>query len=101
VSGWIAHAFFWLTGARNESGTAYGLMSGIGGSVPDVMIPVAMAGWWWRGTCHHSWRCLRWGKYPAAGGTFRLCRVHHPDLAGQKPHRELIARLHREHQERR
>jgi hypothetical protein len=75
----------------------YNLYSGFGGSVPDVMIPATCLAWWYHHTCHDSWKCLHWGRYPAAGGMFRLCRQHHPDLMGQRPHRELIRQLHREH----
>ena len=100
MTAWIAHAFFWLTGARDEAGAAYGLWSGFGGSVPDIMIPTAVAAWWFHHTCHDSPRCLRWGRYPAAGNLFKLCSRHHPELLGRKPHRDLIARLHREHLER-
>ena len=52
--------------------------------------------WWWHHTCHDSWRCLRWGKYQAAGGVFHLCWKHHPDM-GVRPHHDLIHRLHHEH----
>jgi hypothetical protein len=88
-----------ISGARDEAGGWYGLWSGFGGALPDVMIVAAITGWWVHHTCHASPRCLRWGKYLAAAGTFRLCRHHHPDMAGQKPHAELIHRLHREQQE--
>lgn len=55
---------------------------------------------YWHRTCHHSWKCLRLGKYQAADGLFKLCHLHHPDLEGRRPTGELIARLHREHKER-
>jgi hypothetical protein len=58
---------------------------------------VFLFGWYARHTCHDSRRCWRYGRFPAAGGTFRLCRHHHPDLRGQHPHRALIERLHREY----
>jgi hypothetical protein len=64
------------------------------------MIPSAIIAAWYHHTCHDSPWCLRHGRYPAAGGLFRLCRHHHPDLMGQRPHRELIHRLDREHKAR-
>jgi hypothetical protein len=100
VTALLAHWFFWFTGARNESGTAYGLLSGAGGAIPDVMLPAGALAWWWHHTCHDSPRCLRWGRYPVAGGLFKTCARHHPDLQGQRPRRELIHRMHREHLER-
>lgn len=76
----------------------YNFWSGVGGSFLVGALVYTLA-WYARHTCHDSPRCLRYGRYPAAGGLFRLCRHHHPDLRGQRPRRDLIARLHREHQE--
>lgn len=95
----IRDEFFVLAGSRNESGGWYGFHSGIGGAAYVSVVP-AMAFFYIHHTCHDSWRCLRWGKYEAAGGIFRLCRRHHPDLAGQRPRRELIRQLHAEHRRR-
>jgi hypothetical protein len=50
---------------------------------------------WLHSTCHYSWKCLRRGKYQAAGGTFRLCWKHHPQM-GVKPHRKMIHDMHDE-----
>lgn len=72
----------------------YGFWSGVGGSFLVGLTAWGLASWW-RSTCHHSRWCLRHGKHMAAGGTFKLCWKHHPDL-GVKPHAELIERLHRE-----
>lgn len=92
-------ALYWLTGANDESGPIYGFHSGFGGSVLFGAAMVAPV-WYYARTCHHSATCLWYGKYQAAGGTFKLCHRHHPDLQGEKPHGELIHRLHREHQAR-
>ena len=91
----VRNEFFVLLGSRNEAGGWYGFHSGFGGAAYTSLIP-AIAVLYWHHTCHHSPWCLRWGKYEAAGGLFRLCRVHHPDLLGIRPHRDLIHRLHRE-----
>ena len=99
MSGWIAHWWFTITGARDEAGAWYGFWSGFAGGVRVFEWVIIGGLLWWHHTCHDSTRCLRWGKYPAAGGTFRLCRHHHPDLRGVKPHGDLIRRLHREHRE--
>ena len=93
---WLIHAYFAVTGADNEPGKAYGFWSGFGGSVPDVLIITGLGAWYWQHTCHQR-RCWRVGRHPAAGGTFKLCRRHHPDLMGQRPTLELMHRLHREH----
>ena len=93
----IWHGFVHFLGV--DYGVAYGrwvwynFWSGVAGSFL-VGLLVYLSLWWAHSTCHDSWRCLRHGRYSAAGGTFRLCRHHHPDLRGTRPHRELIARLH-------
>src|SRR5271154_1486529 len=92
---WWPHVrdeFFVLSGSRNEPGGWYGFHSGLGGAAYVSVIPAVLI-LYWHHTCHHSPWCLRWGKYAAAGGMFRLCASHHPDLGGQRPHRDLIARL--------
>jgi len=53
-------------------------------------------------TCQHSAWCLRWGKYPVAGGLARTCHKHNPDLSrlgGRKPRGADLLRLHREWKE--
>jgi hypothetical protein len=96
---WLCH----VTGC--DYGLSYGhfgwynLWSGFAGGV-RVFEWGALGGLvYYHHTCHDSPGCLRWGRYPAAGGLFRLCARHHPDLQGKHPRRELIHRLHREHQE--
>jgi len=74
----------------------YDFYSGLAGSFL-VGLAAYLALFWWHQTCHYSWRCLRRGKHEAAGGVFRLCWKHHPDM-GEKPHRAMIHRLHREWQ---
>ena len=76
----------------------YNFWSGVGGSFLIASVTWLFAGfplWYYHHSCHDHPACLRWGKYAAAGGTFKLCWKHHPDM-GVKPHRELIHRLHRE-----
>ena len=72
----------------------YDLWSGIAGSFVVGLIAFSIAAYW-RSTCHYSWKCFRHGKHLAAGGTFRLCWKHHPDM-GERPHRDQIHRLHHE-----
>lgn len=99
----IWHAVVHFLGV--DYGAAYGhwiwynMWSGVGGSFLIGMIMFGTT-WYLSRTCHASWRCLRPGRYEAAGGIFKLCRHHHPDLRGQRPHRELIERLHHEHMRR-
>lgn len=76
----------------------YSFWSGIAGSFVIGAL-VFLVTRWLNQTCHQSTWCLRRGRHEAAGGAFRLCWVHHPDM-GERPHPELIHRLHREHQER-
>lgn len=93
----IRNEFFVIAGNRNEAGGWYGYWSGQAGGLRVFEWPVIIGLLYWHHTCHESPWCLRWGKYPAAGGLFKLCAFHHPDLQGARPHHDLIRRLHREH----
>jgi hypothetical protein len=93
---WLVHFFGCDYGAPYGVWVPYDFWSGVSGSF-FVGLTVFTVTWYLRHTCHDSWKCLRIGRFPAAGGTFRLCRHHHPDLCGRRPHRELIGRLHREY----
>jgi hypothetical protein len=97
---WIVHVTGCDYGLPYGHFAWYNLYSGFSASYPWL---IAGGGpiWYWHHTCHDSMWCLRWGKYPVAGGLFKTCRHHHPDLQGQRPHRDLIRRLHAEHQARR
>lgn len=93
----LVHFFGCDYGAAYGQFIPYDFWSGVSGS---FLVGVVVFGgtWYFHHTCHGSPWCMRWGKYEAAGGTFRLCRHHHPDLRGRKPHHgDLIERLHREY----
>jgi hypothetical protein len=95
----VRNEIFLIVGSRDEAGAWYGTWSGFGGALPDVLIVTAFAGWYWHMTCHAP-RCLLLGKHPAAGGLFKFCRYHHPDLGDGKLTLDAMHRLHREHQAR-
>lgn len=100
---WWPHVrdeWFVITGNRDEAGGWYGWWSGQAGGLQVIEWAALGALVYWHHTCHDSPWCLRLGKYPAAAGVFRLCRHHHPDLQGARPHRELIHRMHAEHKAR-
>ena len=96
VANWprIRNEFFVILGNRDEGGGWYGWWSGNAGGLQLFQWAAIAAVLYWHHTCHDSPWCLRWGKYPAAGGVFRMCRHHHPDLRGTRPHREMIHRMH-------
>jgi hypothetical protein len=96
----IRNELFVLVGSRDSTGGWYGTWSGFGGALPDIALVTAACGWYLQHSCHDHPTCLRWGKYEAAGGLFRLCRKHHPDMDGHRPDREMIHRLHQAHKER-
>jgi hypothetical protein len=79
LTSWIAHYFFVITGARNESGWVYGFWSGFGGSIPDVLILTAIAGFLWHRNCHIH-RCWRIGRHHVEGTPYVTCRRHHPSM---------------------
>jgi hypothetical protein len=84
LTGWI----FTILGSRDEGGAWYGLWSGFGGALPDVLIATALAGWLWHQNCHvhHCWRI---GRHPVGGTPYRACRRHHP-AGGRLTHEQLL-----------
>jgi hypothetical protein len=99
--GWLIYRpptfSLYATGAGSETHPTYGFWSGFGGTL-IFSAAVLWPPWYYQHTCHDHFSCLRWGKYEAAGGIFKLCHRHHPDFAGKRPRRELIHALHRKYQ---
>jgi hypothetical protein len=93
----IRNELFVIVGNRDETGGWYGFWSGFAGGVRVFEWPVIGALVYYHHSCADHAMCLRWGKYPAAGGLFHLCARHHPDFEGAPLHRDLIKRLHDAH----
>jgi len=91
---WLVHQAGVDQGAPYGSWVPLNFWSGIAGSFLVNLATFALV-FYAHHTCHDSWRCWRWGKYPAAGGIFRTCWKHHPDSdGGRRPSRDLIHQLH-------
>lgn len=80
----------------------YNWWSGAGPVIVGALLQFmgAVALMWWHNTCHNP-ACMRYGRYPAAGGTFKYCQWHHPDAhpeTGFKDpeHRHSLHRSHRQ-----
>jgi hypothetical protein len=107
VLAWFANASTvnpWVavhTGVVDEPGPYYAFWSGFGSDIAEFgLVGAVTTGVYQlvkKYNCHQP-GCWRIGNHPAAGGQFYLCWRHHPDYAGGKPTKELIARLHHEHQ---
>lgn len=64
--------FWWITGARDEAGRAYGFWSGFGGSIPDFLIVGGLATYYRQHECHNA-TCHWPAKHTTAKG-YRLCK---------------------------
>lgn len=84
-----------LTGATAEAKSTYGFWSGFGGTLLFSAL-VLFPPWYYQHSCHHDVMCLRWGRYPVAGGLAKVCRKHHPDIDESRPIHEELHRLHLE-----
>lgn len=91
------HAIIHWTGC--DYGAPYGhfvwydFWSGIAGSF-IVGLAAFAVGWYFRSQCHVR-RCYRLGRHRVAGGTFKVCRKHHPDIPGNVT-AKLVSDLHME-----
>jgi hypothetical protein len=96
VGAWLVHFFGCDYGAPYGVFVPYDFWSGVSGSFL-VGLTAVLATWYAHNSCHASRWCLRIGRYPAAGGAFKLCHKHHPDIPGtRRPRLEAIERLHRQ-----
>ena len=90
---WWAHLF----GLDNASGPAYLAWSGVVSDAPEILAALAALGALTLIAVHlncHEPSCRRIGRYPVAGGQWRVCRRHHPD---GPPAPGQIARDHHAH----
>lgn len=100
---WHEPIWWWIevhTGTVHESGPFYGFFSGFGSDLGEYAILTAVGHGvylhWQAINCHNP-GCWRVGKYPIAGGQYKVCARCHPD---GKPERHHILAAHRAHQER-
>lgn len=93
---WLLHAYYHVSGADNEGGTAYGSWSGIAGATACFAWIPASAVIYRHNNCHQH-RCWRLGRHPVGDAGIRVCRRHHPELGR---HRRLTADVIAEHHER-
>lgn len=99
---WIVHIMGVDYGVSFGVWIWYNMWSGIGGSFLATILGVwiGMALVWWRAfSCHRAWWCFRHGRYEMAGGTYKMCHKHHPDMDGKKPTWEDKLRHHQEWKE--
>lgn len=82
--------YWWLTGARDESGRAYGFWSGFGGSIPDFLILGGIVTLYRHHNCHVK-GCPWIGRheYEKDGVTFKVCKTHHPAISAMPTAAEL------------
>lgn len=81
----LQHWFAYKTGSLNTPGTPpnYNYFSGFGSVFPWELGIFASVGLWLAAhyrlnNCHID-GCPWLGKFPAAGGHYKVCRKHHPD----------------------
>jgi hypothetical protein len=71
----------------------YQLESGFIPALTVLSLATLIAGAWHRVSCHRD-GCARIGRFPVAGGLYKVCRKDHPDPAvrgGLQPHHLLAA----------
>lgn len=96
---WAVHMMGADAGQTYGQWNWYSFHSGIGGNSWMAGI-AAFIIIWFHHKCHTR-HCWRWGRFPVAGGQYRVCAHHHPDLADDKrPTAEFIRKIHAEWKDR-
>lgn len=93
---WLVHVTGCDYGAPYGHFVWYDLYSGFAASYPWLLLGGGLM-LYVHHTCQHSVFCLRWGKFPVAGGLAKTCHRHHPDLEhlnGRRPRGDDLRRLH-------
>lgn len=91
------HGFAHLLGIDTQQSQFYDFVSGVG---PMIVTVLMGAGVIYSVVQHincHVTGCLRVGKYPLAGGEYKVCRRHHPEDA-IRTGRDVLAFIHEQHQ---
>jgi hypothetical protein len=98
--GLFPHGFNHLIGVDTQGSVEYAYFSGFGAWLSSTLgLTTIIATMWHHLNCHVT-DCLRVGKFPVAGGQYKVCGRHHGEITG-RPHRNLTAGalrvLHLEH----
>jgi hypothetical protein len=65
----------------NGTPWTYQLESGFVPALTVVGLSTLLGGAWRHLNCHTD-RCVRMGRFPVAGGAFKVCRKHHQEITG-------------------
>jgi len=94
VASFFFHHWLW----HPLVGRGYQFWSGIAGCFVSLGLLSGLITAYRHINCHAPW-CPRRGIHPAAGGQFKLCRKHHPDLPDKKPDLREIYKIHDDHKQ--
>lgn len=101
-----AYHWVYIHTGMGGTGVYYGFWSGFGSDLGEyVIVSSVFSGIWMHYqhiNCHNRegwlpWGCWRLGKYSAAGGQYKLCHKHHPDLMGEHPSMAIMNLHHQQH----
>jgi hypothetical protein len=90
-----------LLGIDTQQSDNYDFVSGVGPMLIAALGYIGIIGGMWKHLNCHADGCMLIGRYPVAGGKYKVCRRHHPDdevrARGLSVH--LIHREHAAHQQ--
>lgn len=98
-AGWAwEHPLAHFLGIDTQQSQNYDFVSGVGPMIIAAMgFSGALATMVHHVNCHAP-GCWRVGKYPLAGGQWKVCRWHHPDEEVRTGRGDLLAYMWRQHQ---
>lgn len=97
--GLFPHGFNHLIGVDTQGSVEYAYFSGFGAWLSSTLgLSTIFLTLWHTLNCHVG-GCLLIGRYPVAGGDYKVCRKHHREITGHPRHltAAFLGELHQLH----
>ena len=97
--GLFPHGFNHIIGVDTQGSVEYAFFSGFGAWLSSTLGLTTIVVTLWHSLNCHVADCLWLGKFPVAGGQYKVCRHHHREVTGHPRHitTEFLGELHQLH----
>ena len=91
------HGWAHFLGIDTQQSQNYDFVSGVGPMIVTLLVSGGIFVTLIRHVNCHAPGCWRLGKFPLAGGQFKVCRRHHPDEEVRTGRNDLLAHIWAQH----